>query len=159
VRSWTIQDHSAAVDRLRSVAREWAGDDVCEIEAGGTAFLWMYGSTMIEARADRDGSVLLRAFLVLGPRATGAIEQQLRAVSETLSMGRLEIDEDGDIALVHRVPARAHRGSLLAAMSEVSRDADRLDDLLCARLGGIRSVDQFQHDVLLALGQDPAPAF
>jgi hypothetical protein len=41
------------------------------------------------------------------------------------------------------------------AIHDVCRHADRLDDILCDRLGGTRSVDRFQHDVLVALGERP----
>ncbi len=140
----------AAHSRLRAAAHRWAGDDVCEIPSERPTFLWLYGSTMIEARAERDGSIELRAFLVLGPETTGSLEEQLRLFSAPV--GRLEVDEDGDLALVHRVPPRAAEDRVLAAIREVSCFADQFDEELCQRFGGIRSVDRFQHDVLAALG-------
>ena len=157
MRTRSVRRHESVLDCLRIATREWAGDDVCEIYSDRPAFLWLHGSTMVEASANRDGSVLLRAFLVLHPRPSGNLEAQLRTLSTTLPVGRLVLDEDGDIALIHRVPPRAGRDRLLAAIRDVSCHADLLDDELCARHGGIRSVDKIQEHVRHALELERIP--
>jgi hypothetical protein len=138
---------------LRAAARHWAGDDLCELPAEPPAFLWLFGSTMVEAAAEPDGSVVVRAFLVLGPDDRNGLDDRLERLSATLPFGRLEIDEDGDVALVHRVPAEAGARRLHNEIRDVCCHADVLDDILCDQIGGIRSVDQFQSDVLAALGE------
>lgn len=108
---------------------------------------------MVEAAAQPDGSVLLRAFLVLGPHHRDGLRERLQQLSGTLSFGRLVLDEDGDIALVHRIPAAAGARRLDEVIGEVCQNADVLDDILCDQIGGIRSVDQFHTDVIHALGE------
>lgn len=147
-------DTRAVTARLRSAAQRCAGDDLCEIGSDTPAFLWMYGSTLLEASAQPDGSVLVRAFLVLGPCDDGHLEERVAAHSSGLQVGRLVVDEDGDVLYVHRIPAGTPRESVEAIIREVCRQADRLDDILCAALGGIRSLERFRHDVLHALGAE-----
>ena len=137
---------------LRAVARRWAGEDLCELGGERPVFLWLYGTTMIEATLDPDGAVALRAFLVLHPAKRSEIEAQLDSFAGSLPVGTLEVDDEGDVALVHRVHPGVRLARLDEAVREMCQCADRLDDILCDRLGGIRSVDRFHHDVLVALG-------
>ncbi len=146
-------DLDALVVRLRNAARRCIGDDVCELSAGGPRFLWLHGSTMVEAVAGDDGSVLLRAFLVLAPAPSDRLAERLAAYAERIDEG-LRLDGDGDIVLERRVAAGADASRLDAAIREISHRADLLDDLLCVRFGGIRSVDRLRRDILLALGPD-----
>lgn len=153
----SVEEHAALV-RLRPLARKWGGDDLCEISGERTAFLWLFGTTMIEAFVDRDGAVVLRAFLVLEPEDRMGLEARLAPFTATLPQGRLEVDADGDIELVHRVPSGATAERLDQAIGDVCHHADRLDDILRERLGGLRAVDKFQFDVLQALGGESARA-
>ena len=59
----------------------------------------------------------------------------MRALKAHVRGGRLVLDEDGDIALIHRVPPRAGRDRLLAAIADVIRREARGDDIV-ARYGG-----------------------
>jgi hypothetical protein len=146
-------DLEGVTARLRSAARRCVGDDLCEIEAAGAAFLWLHGSTLLEAVPHADGSVLLRAFLVLGPPDDGGLEERLASFAQHVPVGRLVLDDEGDIALERRVGPGAPRERLERAIREISSQADRLDDLLCGLFGGVRSVDRLRREVAQALVQ------
>jgi hypothetical protein len=150
-----VEQFCDALDRLRAVARHWAGEDLCELGGERPTFLWLFGTTMIEASVDQDGACVLRAFLVLDPGDRAGLEAVIAPFAGALPVGRLEVDEEGDVALVHRVQSNASVEQLDRAIHDVCRHADRLDDILCDRLGGTRSVDRFHHDVLVALGERP----
>ncbi len=142
-------DRQRTLASLRRAARRSGGDDLCELDR--RAFLWLYGSTMVEAWVDGDGSVALRAWLVLAPeraRALGA----LRQLDARPAVGRLVLDEEGDISLEHRIPGDCTEERMSREVDALCREADRLDDLLCREAGGSRSLDRFQAEVEAALG-------
>ncbi|MBP7147410.1 MAG: hypothetical protein KBD01_07680 [Acidobacteria bacterium] len=144
-------DGMAPIERLRRAARRWAGEDLCELSSDRPSFLWLYGSAMVEASAEPDGTIVLRAFLVLGPTHKARVREELEKSSRTLPAGRLELDGEGDVVLVHSIPPDTDPDELERAVQEICLHADRLDDLLCARLGGIRSLDLFRYDVMSAI--------
>ena len=139
------------IERLRRAARRWAGEDLCELTTDRPSFLWLYGSTMVEAGAEPDGTIVLRAFLVIGPTDRACVHEELEKCSRTLAAGRLEVDAEGDVVLVHSIPADTEPEELERAVREVCLQADRLDDILCSRLGGIRSLELFHYDVMSAI--------
>lgn len=153
---WLEQDIARSFERLRAAAERWAGENLCAVGGPADPLLWLYGSTMVEARVDENGWFVIRAFLVLGPEQRADWDLQLKAFASGLSLGRLVVDEDGDLALVHRVPPRADVNQLSRAIHELCRSADLLDDKLCQAFGGLRSVDRFNLDVAAALRGDQA---
>ncbi len=142
-------DRQKTLASLRRAARRSGGDDLCELDR--RAFLWLYGSTMVEAWVDGDGSVALRAWLVLSPERSRALGA-LRQLAASPVVGRLVLDEEGDLSLEHRIPARCSEERMAREVDALCREADRLDDLLCREVGGSRSLDRFQAEVQAALG-------
>ncbi len=154
----TFAREHAAFARLRSLARKWGGEDVCEIGGDPPALWWLFGTTMIAACTAPDGASILRAFLVLDPEDRANLEAHLAPYEASVPAGGLVVDEEGDVEMILRVPAETETEQLDDLIRDFCRSADRLDDVLRDRLGGLRSVDKFQHDVLEALGGDAPSA-
>lgn len=139
------------VDRLRRVAKHWGGEDVCELSEEKPSFLWLFGTTMVEATAEKDGTIQVRAYLVIGPEHRPELAEAVSQLSRQIPVGHLEVDQEGDVTLVHSIPADLGLEQMDREVHDVCRWADRLDDELCKKLGGIRSWDLFQFDVMHAL--------
>lgn len=137
--------------QLRQVAQSLGGDDLCELGRSDPAFVWLFGSTMVEAAVDAEGRILLRAFLVHGPVRDAELSTDLALFSAGLQVGELSLDEDGDVVMLHRLPGRAECARLAEQVEAFCREADRLDDVVSARLGGERALDRLQSTVLRAL--------
>jgi hypothetical protein len=135
---------------LRSIANGCAGDDVCEI-SDSASFLWLYGSTMIEASVAEDGEIIIHAWLVVGPTKGSHWAHQLARWEGGLSIGELLVDAEGDIVLAHAFPRLTTTERLEQQIYEFCRTADRLDDLIVEQIGGMRSIDRFHRDVIQAL--------
>ncbi len=133
-----------ALATLRRATRDWVGDDLCELEAPDdrTILLWAYGSTFVEAEAEHDGGYRACAWLVFGTSDRQGALALAASLGRGLPFGRLVVDEDGDVSLRHRCGPEASAELLEAELRELCRQADRLDDLLCVRLGGQRSIDR-----------------
>ena len=144
--------------RLKKVAFRVAGEDPCELPWDDRTFLWLYGSTMVEASSTQEGDVLLKAFLVIGPHPNEELETDLLWLSAGLDIGRLELDEDDDVILTHRVSASRNDAQLDRELRAFCSLADGLDDLLCARFGGCRSLEHFEQAVQVAMGAGEGPA-
>lgn len=144
--------------RLKKVAFRVAGEDPCELPWDNRTFLWLYGSTMVEASSTQEGDVLLKAFLVIGPRPDEELEAELLWLSAGLEIGRLVLDEDKDVILTHRVNASRNDAQLDRELRAFCCLADGLDDLLCERFGGCRSLEHFEQAVQLAMGTEGGPA-
>ncbi len=108
---------------------------------------------MIEARCTAAGEIALRAFLVIGPVLQRGLEAELALLSRGLDVGRLERDEDGDVALTHTLGLALDDSRLHDELQAFCCVADGLDDLLCRRFGGYRSVDHFERTVASMLGE------
>lgn len=148
-----------AIEQLRSAARACAGDDLCEIDGDRTLFLWLYGSTMIEASLEPDGGILLRAYLVLGPLRRGLAPADLALEAPRVSQGEITVDDDGDVVLVRRLPPHTGAIALLSVVQDFALLADDLDDRLHEELGGVLAVQRFHDDVLDVLRRgEPRPA-
>ncbi len=108
--------------------------------------LWLYGSALIEATVCRSGAVQLRAHLVFDPTQPAAVSDAIRREERHLSLGRLIVDSEGDLALVHAVALERQALKLDEEVAEICRQANRLDDLLRQRVGGTRSLDRLQSE-------------
>jgi hypothetical protein len=143
--------HGLLTDRLRAVARNLGGDDLCELGRRPPAFLWLFGSTMVEASIDADGRVVLRALLVHGPRAAEEIATDLTLFTAGLRIGELRLDDDGDVVMCHDVQPWETPARVAEQVERFCCEADRLDDIVSARWGGERALDRLQSTVLQAL--------
>lgn len=148
---------AAHLERLRLVAKRWGGEDLCELTDGRPSFLWLFGSTMVEAVAEADGTVQVRAFLVIRPNPHPELPREVARVCGRVPIGRLVIDQDGDITLTHTIPPGRGVEQMDREVHQLCCWADRLDDELCRKLGGMRSWDLFQADVLNALAGGERP--
>lgn len=142
--------------RLRRAAHPWVGEDLCEIEGSSPRFLWVYGSTFVEACPQEDGSFDVVAWVVLDPQRDARTDELFAHLSETLELGHLVIDEDGDVALEHRIPPEADARRLEHELREVCRQADRIDDILSERLRGVRSLDRLGFEIDALFGAEEA---
>jgi hypothetical protein len=142
---------TVAISRLRNATREWVGEALCELPGEPPVCLWLYGSTLVEARIDDDGAFELRAWLVLAPELNSDSQPVLDAIGESLPLGRLVIDDEGDVTLQHSIPPEMAPDLLEDELQELCRQADRVDDLLCERLGGTRSLDRLDAEVRFLL--------
>ncbi|MFN7966362.1 MAG: hypothetical protein U0V87_11810 [Acidobacteriota bacterium] len=147
------QDWRERLLHLRSVAAQCGGDDLCEVQ-DSVSFLWLYGSTMVEADIDEDGEIVLHAWLVIGPTRRPQWTHLVTRWEGGLPFGELLIDDDGDVILAHRIPISTPNSVMASQVREFCREADRLDDLICQQLGGIRSIDQFHRDVIAAIADE-----
>lgn len=148
----------SSIDTLRRATRAWVGNDVCELGEGAEAvLLWAYGTTFVEAGTGPDGGVRMCAWLVLGARQGAAETPELLEIAAQLALGRIEIDSDGDVTLCHDFPPGTAAEPMEHDLRELCRQADRIDDLLCSRLGGIRSGDRLAH-LIDAICRPPADA-
>lgn len=147
---------------MRRAVEHCAGDDLCEVGGDQPCFLWLYGTTMIEANLDGDSAFSLRAWLVIGPTDRPHWAQRLARWESRVPLGQLRVDGEGDVILAHRIELSWPEAQIHAEVSEFCRHADLLDDRLCAELGGVRSLDQFYKDVIVAIarealgGEDPS---
>ncbi|MDQ7006180.1 MAG: hypothetical protein Q9Q40_03005 [Acidobacteriota bacterium] len=139
-------------DSLRAAALRVAGEAPCQLPWDRHTLLWLHGTTMIEARCTAAGEIALRAFLVIGPVLQRGLEAELARLSSGLDVGRLECDEDGDVALTHTLGPALDENGLHDELQAFCCVADGLDDLLCRRFGGYRSVDHFERTVASILG-------
>jgi hypothetical protein len=142
-------------DCLRAVARNLGGDDLCELRRRPPAFVWLFGSTIVEASIDGEGRVLLRAFLVHEPRAIDEIATDLALFTAGLRIGQLSLDDDGDVVMSHRVPASEPPERVARQVERFCQEADRLDDIVSARWCGSRALDRLQATVIRALRMEP----
>ncbi len=143
---------------LRDVVRRRGGEDLCEMPFEEATYLWPHGCTMIEACTERRGTVLLRAYIVMGPRLYGELGTDLALFSAGLDFGTLSLDEDGDVALWHRVPWGWGEDYLEAELGAFCSEVDRMGDVLRSRLGGQSSLEVVQQTVGSAFsGRDLAP--
>lgn len=136
--------------RLRDAATHWGGEGVCEVAERPRALLWLYGSTMIEATAEEDGAVMLRAFLVMGPTHPHP-EQVLSSYQRRLASGTLRLDEEGDAILESRLPPELGARAFDWQVRAFCEAADQVDDLLHEEIGGMLSFDLFEWDVMQAV--------
>lgn len=150
-RSAPRASHNPLTGHLREVAQSLGGDDLCELGLAEPAFVWLFGSTMVEACIDPAGRVELKAFLVHGPVSRDEVATDLALFSAGLLIGELRLDDDGDVVMMHRVPARASTRRLAEQVETFCQEADRLDDIVSARLGGERALDRLQSTILRAL--------
>jgi hypothetical protein len=150
-RSATRTSHNPLTRHLREVAQNLGGDDLCELGVVEPAFVWLFGSTMVEARIDPVGRVELKAFLVHGPASRDEVATDLALFSAGLRLGELKLDEDGDVVMMHRVQAQATSQRIAEQVELFCQEADRLDDIVSARLGGERALDRLQSTILRAL--------
>lgn len=141
---------SGRLQELRAAAERFGGEDLCEV-ADGRSFLWLFGSTLIEATLEEDGTILLQAYLVIGPSRGEVWTQRLARWEQRLEFGELAIDQDGDVVLIHRLPRLLANGSLPRELGRFCRTADLLDDQLVEQLGGERSIERFLRDVVHAI--------
>jgi hypothetical protein len=136
--------------QLCRAAHRWGGDGVCELAGSPPALLWLYGSTMVEATEDADGTIVLRAFLVMSPSHPDPA-RVCAVYQPALPAGQLRVDDEGDIVLEHRVPAGSDEAALEAELRKVCEAADSVDDLIREEAGGILSFDLFEWDVMQAV--------
>ncbi|UCF67965.1 MAG: hypothetical protein JSV80_01315 [Acidobacteriota bacterium] len=139
------------VARLRRAARRTGGEDLLELGAKHPLFLWLYGSTLIQASVEPDGSVALNAFLVFGPKSRDVTASELAWLSIELPVGQLVRDDEGDLLLVHREAIDSPPEELESMVDQFCQHADELDDLLSERVGALRVADRIQIDVEQAL--------
>jgi len=137
-------------ERLCRAARHWGGEGVCELAGGPPALLWLYGSTMIEASREPDGSVVLRAFLVLRPSHPDPA-RVCETYQPAIPTGRLRVDDEGDIILEHRIAEGTDDATLDGELRRLCEAADSVDDLIREEAGGILSFDLFEWDVMQAV--------
>ncbi|MDH3283322.1 MAG: hypothetical protein OEQ13_01170 [Acidobacteriota bacterium] len=139
-------------DLLREVAHRCGGENLYEVpHETRPGFMWLHGSTLVELQELSGGGVSFRAHLVLRPSRRSLIPAALLRRTVELTRGYLVLDEDGDVALVHLIPATLDDHRLRDVIVELCGVADRLDDQLCAELGGQRSLDRFHAEVMQAL--------
>ncbi|MCU0230825.1 MAG: hypothetical protein MUC67_05540 [Acidobacteria bacterium] len=136
--------------RLYRAAQRWGGEGVCELADEPPALLWLYGSTMIEASRESDGSVALRAFLVMKPSHPDPA-RVCATYQPAIPAGRLRVDEEGDIILEHRIAVGVDDATLDAELRRVCEAADSVDDLIREEAGGILAFDLFEWDVMQAV--------
>jgi len=150
-RSATRAAQNPATRHLREVAQSLGGDDLCELGLAEPAFVWLFGSTMVEAYVDPAGRVELKAFLVHGPITRDEVATDLTLFSAGLVIGELRLDDDGDVVMMHQVPAWASTQRIAEQVKTFCQEADRLDDIVSARFGGERALDRLQSTILRAL--------
>jgi hypothetical protein len=137
-------------ERLCRAARHWGGEGVCELAGVPPALLWLYGSTMIEASREPDGSVALRAFLVMRPSHPDPA-RVCETYQPAIPTGRLRVDDEGDIVLEHRIEVGTDDATLDAELRRLCEAADSVDDLIREEAGGMLSFDLFEWDVMQAV--------
>jgi hypothetical protein len=137
-------------ESLRRAARHWGGEGVCELAGGPPVLLWLFGSTMIEATGQPDGSIALRAFLVMRPSHPDPA-RVCETYQPAIPAGRLRVDDEGDIVLEHRLPAGTDDATLDSELRQVCEAADSVDELIREEAGGILSFDLFEWDVMQAV--------
>lgn len=139
--------------QLRSVAEQCGGDDLCEFDEPASLF-WLYGTTMVEACVGDDCEILLHAWLVIGPTKKPQWAHLVSRWEGGLPFGELLIDAEGDVLLAHCILPSTPTAVMGAQVVEFCRQADRLDDLICQQLGGLRGIDQFHRDVITAIANE-----
>lgn len=144
--------NDAVLGELRRAARILGGDDVCEVGSPRTTLLWLYGSTMVEASVDPSGQVVLRAFLVHHPVASENLQTDLALFTAGLVEGELTLDEEGDVVMEHAFRPNGSRLSVARGVERFCLEADRMDDIVSRRLGGLRALDRLHATVMHALG-------
>ena len=145
----------AVLRELRCAAMTLGGDDVCEVRGPRTTLLWLYGSTMVEACVDPSGRVVLKAFLVHHPVSTDCLQTDLALFTAGLLEGELTLDEEGDVVMQHAFRPNGSSESVARGVERFCLEADRMDDIVSRRLGGLRALDRLHATVMHALSPRP----
>jgi len=148
------EPRSPDAERLRRAVRRWAGDALMRYREHPPAYLWLFGSALIQAALDGGGAIELSAVLLLAPE-----RDRLAGMSPVVE-GRpaLRVDHEGDLVFERRLPAGLGLERLEDELARFCREADRLADRFHVRCGGQRAVDRFEQEVLGLLGLELSAA-
>jgi hypothetical protein len=147
--------------QLRNAALRSAGESLFELPGRDPLFMWLHGSTLVEARPGAEGVWHVQAWLVLGATLEQGRGPLLERIAASLPYGRIVIDDEGDVTLAHSITADRGPAEQARELLELCRHADRIDDLLSEHLGGMRSLDRLDAEIqslVVSLLHPPADA-
>jgi hypothetical protein len=136
----------ACYERVAGYLREIYGERLV-VDGASPAFGVREGSAWVNVsiRAPRDGGpvVVTRAWVVGGTDLTPAFLHSLLAESGRPELGAYGLDGDDDVYLEHALPGQdVTLEQVRASVTAVALEADRADDAIVARFGGIRMTDK-----------------
>lgn len=109
----------------------------------------MHGSAFAQVGvfpwSDDDAIITTRAYVVTGTELTPDLMRYLLEENAGMRFGAFGIDDEGDIIFEHSiVGSTCDQKELESSVIHVARTADEYDDLIVARWGGERALDQIR---------------
>ncbi len=97
----------------------------------------------VDAWGDDDAIVNTRAYVVTKVELTAELMRYLLEQNDTMRFGAFGVDKDGDIFFEHAiVGSSCDRNELKASAMAVALTADRYDDEIVSRWGGLKASDR-----------------
>ena len=95
---------------------------------------------------DDDATVTTRAYVVTGVEATpDLMKYLLQKNTDTMMFGAFGLDHEGDIVLEHTlICSSCDKEELKASVMSVVTMADKYDDEIVARWGGVKALDKLR---------------
>jgi hypothetical protein len=135
----------ACYDRVARWMKELFGELAVVGEESPVFFVNM-GSAVVHvvvfAWNDDDATITARAYLVRGAELTVDLLKYLLRENADMRFGAFGIDDDGDILFEHTIRgSTCEKEELKASVMAVLAVADKYDDEIVARWGGLRALD------------------
>lgn len=137
--------------RVKRWMNELFGSFVLDEGEDSTAVRVRIGSTIVETSlapwGDADFAITTRAKVVSGARMEPALLRFLLERNHEVRFGAFSVTPRGDILYSHSlVGSTCDREELRSSVSSVMLVADRFDDEIVTRWGGVRALDQHIED-------------
>ena len=137
--------HEETYEKVKTYVRELFGE-MARVRPEKPIFIMPVGSTLnhiaILPWGDDDAVVCIRAYVVTGADLNEDLLMFLLRKNDSMRFGAFGVDRDGDIFFEHTiVGSTLDKEKLRASTLAVGTTADRYDEEIVGRWGGMRALD------------------
>lgn len=137
--------HKQCYEKAKGYMKDLFGEQFVTIDERPVMIL-PHGSALLHVViapwGDDDATILMRAYVVKGPRVDEELMSYLLHKNDSMRFGAFGLDDDNDIFFEHTIVGlHCDKEEFKASALAVAGTADRLDDEIVQRWGGQKAAD------------------